>query len=724
MAQVPYSPVPQVGPSGQNLPTMHPNIPAAAFGASIGEALRGAGQTLEHSGSELFARAVAMQNIQNESEAKEADTRYMIGAGKLHADFSNLEGNQAVNAYPKYQEDLKDLRESIRGSLSSPDAQKRYDSNSLSTMGRSIFNGAGHAATQAKQFAGKTSISRIEALKDQALASPLDDVGFQSGLNLTSQEVRDQGQLHGWSEDTTNQEIARQVSSMWAARIGGLTKTDPIRAKEMYDEAVKKGQLRGEVVGKVGSIVQQGLNTQGSRMISNQVRTGLDLYWGSKPVDIGAAKAAIGGFETGDRYDALGREVFGRDGRSRGRALGRYQVMPENLQPWLKEAGLPAMSEQEFLRSPSAQDTVFSTIFGRYMKETGSFNDAASMWFSGRPMSKAGDAKDALGTTVPDYLKATNAILARNMPLAAKVERGKQLADAISPDDSMLADYTQNRIEADHSRDRRVKLDDEYTNRQTVESALMGSFGDGRLPTTIDELKAAGPETEAAWNQLPPDKQRKYLKVLASNAKGDTAWTTDNLKTYRGLKGLAQEDPAEFLNKEITEESIPNTAKRELINLQIKLKSNAEGDPRVTKALTTLQPMLQSAGITKKADKEGYYQFVGQLQDALSLYQQDNKKAPTAEDVQIIGTRLLQQQAGTGYFGTSVGASQLYNIPVPETERPKIVADFKGKYPNLEPTDEQIRRIYATKLYNDLYGRTKSPTAPRTKANKSILENP
>lgn len=720
MATVPYNPVPSVEPSSQGTPKFSVTTPGAAFGENIAQAVEGLGGVLQHSGDELFTRALAMQQLRNEADAKDADAQYMISAGQKHAEFSSLQGKAAVDAYPQYAQDLQDSRQAFRSSLGNDQARKMFDSQSLSTMGRTIFNGAGHAAIENKKYALGASHARTDALGDQALLQPKDEDNFQQSLSATRDEVAQQGDLQGWGQDQTDQATDAAVSNLWTKRIQGLAKSAPYQAQKMLDDATAKGQIRGENLAKITNYVNQQMYTTGSRNISHDISTGADNP-GRNVVDLPSAKAAIGEYESGNNYASLGKEVFSADGTSRGRALGKYQVMPENLQPWLKQAGLPAMSEQEFLKSPQAQDQVFATVFGGYMKQYGSFNDAASMWFSGKTMAESGGRKDGNNTTVPTYLANTNAILARNMPLADKVSRGQEIATQQSPNDPLLGDYVRDRIITDHNRANAVKHDDDYRNRQAVENVLVTGDQQGKFPTTVEELKAASPEAEAAWDAMQPSEQRKYAGILAKNAKGDTAWNEDRLQSYQKLKGMAQADPAEFLNQDVVSADMPFSARKELVNLQGRLSAKADGDPRVTRAIGILKPDLQAAGITTK-NKDEYYQFVGSLQDALETYQQDNKKSPPADEVRKMGARLLQQVPGTGYFGSNVGTSQMYSLPVPDDAAKIIKEDPKWTEMGVTPTDEQVRRIYSRAQYQKLYGGSvavkpaagpKPPQAPR-----------
>ena len=68
------------------------------------------------------------------------------------------------------------------------------------------------------------------------------------------------------------------------------------------------------------------------------------------------------------------------------RAYGRYQVMGSNVGPWTQQVLGQAMSPSDFLNNPQAQDAVFKAKFGQSLQQYNNPADAASVWFSGRPM--------------------------------------------------------------------------------------------------------------------------------------------------------------------------------------------------------------------------------------------------------------------------------------------------------------------------------------------------
>lgn len=240
MVQVPYKPVADV-PRDISTPRVSIQTDIAAFGGTVAQATEHLGKTVEGAGDELFKRALALQQLKNESEAKEADTDYMITAGKLHADYSSLQGKAAVDAYPKYIEDLRQARTARRDDMSNDMARKMYDSQSLSTMGRTIFNGAGHAATENKKWAMGTAKAQIDLDANEVSDSPKDDVLFQQKLERTRNNVAQLSTLQGFEEGSPQaRDLEKdQTSKLWLQRITGLSRKAPFDAKSMLEKSAK-----------------------------------------------------------------------------------------------------------------------------------------------------------------------------------------------------------------------------------------------------------------------------------------------------------------------------------------------------------------------------------------------------------------------------------------------------------------------------------------------------
>ena len=82
---------------------------------------------------------------------------------------------------------------------------------------------------------------------------------------------------------------------------------------------------------------------------------------------------------------------------------GKFQVMGANIPSWTEEAGLGRMTPQQFLASDEAQEKVASHKLGQYYKKTGSPEKAAAMWFGGPGYASHPNARDVLGTSIPQY---------------------------------------------------------------------------------------------------------------------------------------------------------------------------------------------------------------------------------------------------------------------------------------------------------------------------------
>lgn len=107
-------------------------------------------------------------------------------------------------------------------------------------------------------------------------------------------------------------------------------------------------------------------------------------------------------------YNAIGPVVKKGDYKGQ-KAVGKYQVMQGNIGPWTKEALGQTLTPTQFLNSPQAQDAVARYFLQKAYDKYGTWNDAASVWFTGQPASKAiaRGANDGL-SSVQQYLNKFN----------------------------------------------------------------------------------------------------------------------------------------------------------------------------------------------------------------------------------------------------------------------------------------------------------------------------
>lgn len=125
---------------------------------------------------------------------------------------------------------------------------------------------------------------------------------------------------------------------------------------------------------------------------------------------VSAATDAIVSIESGGDYNAVSKAI--PSGTYAGqKSYGKYQVLESNIPTWTKEATGTAMTPQQFLASPQAQDAVAKMKIGQLWDKYGNIADVASSWFTGGPASTSkGKVDKTTGMTAEQYIaKATAA---------------------------------------------------------------------------------------------------------------------------------------------------------------------------------------------------------------------------------------------------------------------------------------------------------------------------
>lgn len=287
--QVPYAPVPTEKVNAGGTPGLNVSVSATAFGSQAAEAQGAAAKMVEHAdvalygqisdlgkefgkvGNEMWERAVALQQLRNDTEARNAEAKYMLDAGTLHANYNSLTGKAAVDAFPGYMEGLKAAREKIRDTLSNDDSKRRYDGPSQTLLSRSIFNGAGHAATANKQWQLNTAKSEMELDAKTVEDDPKDDILFHSKLKRTRDNAAQIAAIQGYEPGSApEQELALKASSaLWSQRIIGLSRTAPFEAAALLD--ANKTRMTGQDFLRVDNSVRSQARAVGAANIADFV---------------------------------------------------------------------------------------------------------------------------------------------------------------------------------------------------------------------------------------------------------------------------------------------------------------------------------------------------------------------------------------------------------------------------------------------------------------------
>ena len=240
MPEVPYDPIPNVQPTERPLRVFGvPNVPAA-FGENVARALDLAGGQVAKGGEEVFNRGVWLQELNNQSTAREAQNQYAIQSSDLHAKYGALTGKEAVDALPQYFKDQTALRESLGANLNTM-ARRYYDADSMPFMQRNLFSAAGHAAGQNKRWTIQTSKDEaqleIDGAEDHPNARPEDHRKRMNEAILRA-SMNESGDYD--PNSPINREVVLKANSAFdLRRIQGLAKIGDIPGAEALMKTAK-----------------------------------------------------------------------------------------------------------------------------------------------------------------------------------------------------------------------------------------------------------------------------------------------------------------------------------------------------------------------------------------------------------------------------------------------------------------------------------------------------
>lgn len=219
------------------------------------------------------------------------------------------------------------------------------------------------------------------------LASALLAQGFTNMNQLSPDDKARIANDYGVDEVTLTSEFEK-------ARIA-KAKEDDLANKDRYKVLGDGAQLYDTVTGKV---IENTKNFAPAKTTGGAGAT----YNPANPVrDINDAMERIASIESAGSGDYL---AVGPATSTGAKAYGRYQVMDYNIPVWTKEVLGKALTVDQFLANPQAQDAVAKAKLQEAFDTYGTWEDSASVWFSGKPLAN-NVAQDVTGTTVPDYLK-------------------------------------------------------------------------------------------------------------------------------------------------------------------------------------------------------------------------------------------------------------------------------------------------------------------------------
>lgn len=269
-ANVPDDTAPTVSAGGGGGTPMGVQASPNAFGAQVGGAL-------EKTGGELDNTVNKFQGMIMETAANQAETGYITEAGKLTGKFKSLEGLQAQAAIPQYEQDMVNLRQSIRGSLPGA-AARMFDSVTNRHESYALSDAYSYGAQQVKKANldsfNASSESAISLAGSPSIAGNDEEFGHQS-LGPIKFAVQSMMEQQGYGQYVTtdkegkttfadspegrqaqqvyNQELDKRTGMAWENRIHSLADQNVMSASKVLE--ANRDSIPGEAQVKLDAFM-------------------------------------------------------------------------------------------------------------------------------------------------------------------------------------------------------------------------------------------------------------------------------------------------------------------------------------------------------------------------------------------------------------------------------------------------------------------------------------
>ncbi len=248
-SQVPYSPVPTEAPQLDPLPQAHVDTPIAAFGGATAGALTHMGEVAEGAGKELFDRAYAMQELNEQTKADSASADTMDAQLKRYLEYDKLQGQARIDGYQSYVDDLKTIRQGGMEGLNSPYAKMQYLRDTRRNESTMLWHGGMLARTGADEAAVNGAHANMNAAVDRVVTiKPNDQTEYDQALDgmTSAASLLVTQQFHLNPGDPGYDAKLAEIKSDKASAIvkGLLTGNDPEKAQSLMNSWSKSGVLQ------------------------------------------------------------------------------------------------------------------------------------------------------------------------------------------------------------------------------------------------------------------------------------------------------------------------------------------------------------------------------------------------------------------------------------------------------------------------------------------------
>lgn len=688
----PYQPG-QIGPVNP----VEERLRVANDGGGIGGAIAGGMATLGQSVGKFAVAQDAMDAAQDENYARHLAVQFKMQADPLVAEYSALQGKNAVDRGADTQEGIKRLREQLIGQAANGRQRNMLTSLLDTSTGEYMGKVGAHAAKQQFTMAENTAKSEIALYGDEAAR--------EIGNPQVSERARNNGMaaidrlsaLHGWDDSTKALERRKFTSGIHSSALDQALANDDVDMAQAYFEAHGDEMTDGDRLEALGRL-QKPLIERADRTDLMGVISGIPAVEGSgakpaspwagvavnvasafglDPVDVGA----IMSYETGGTFSPtimggkngnyMGLIQFGQEER-RKYGIDRNST-PED---WTK-AITGFLTDRGFKRGMGVLD-LYSTINagtpGRYNASDG--NGTVRTHVDKIVRDHRGKAQQWIGGglgSMPGAWDKTAVYSAIESKGAAegwqpeKVQRLKTMADReIASSEQLL--------------NRQQKQADDAA-AELVLSKREGFTNTASIP-------------RAVWNNLSPQQRTKYEEVAERNrvpkepvANGGDIMALNTMRYY-------EPDRFKSLNLAEYQGKVTRAEMDTMLTAQAQARTAKPNDWSPRTGIVSAVSYGQTVGQLKLNDAEKAAVMQTMEAEANALYAQ--KKTPlTDNDYQALFRSATRAVPTTTWLGgeSSKPRYQLSPSNMTDAQRKRIVDTYKAER-GREPTDDEIATLF------------------------------
>lgn len=640
---------------------------------------------------------------------------YAPNVRDIEMQYRALQGKDAVDQFPIYQQKILDAQDQMKGELTGKQAQlfnplsQAHTERVLDTMG-SAYD------AQNKVYQKGTSDAMLENFTTDAADHYNDQNYFNQSVYSGFKEIEGYGANTGQSPDEIQQRKVQFASKIISARYTAQSQFDPEGALQGFRDDMKHVQdptIAAQTSQQLQSAVQPGRGNA----------TAANVMQGGTMTDFDKLTDAVIQQESGGNPAAL------NNASSNGQpSVGLMQLQPDTARQVAGELGMP-FDPQKLQDDPEYNKALGQKYLGDMVNRYSGNQTLALAAYNAGPgnvdkwIKQFGDPRQGQITDsqfidkIPfeetsDYVSSINAKAPPLAGIKPAIDISQNLPAWQQQISNMPDGGTKNMANATVSAAVNKIQTDQQNSDITNRNTLLGGLTGGKINSPEDIQK--DPSFQAAWVSAAPTTQAHILGAISEGNKTLTD-TPAGFRTYNTLLGQSASDPAGFQKVDLNQYygQVPTQKLDQLANIQKSIMSEQTKANEQTIPYSRLKelgdPIARTQlGIDPDAkngtpDNKLWNNFVGRLSSNVEDFKTQNKKVPTDQDIQNIATQLMvpvsQDKAsmfGMWHSTTNTPAFEVQPSDIPDAEKAQIVPAFQKAFGRM-PTDQDMLKMYLTK---------------------------